>query len=184
MAMKRLYANGWTGDIRALTHAGSRQLLSPNVPEQHVTGGVRGAQRAEATGTFEIRHALIVNRFSFLKMALKLETINIPHLPASLPVHVALYRNVQNSALLRQQLLAGNAEFEYALIDASLVRAYEFVVYVDRHWISNQEIQVLSRAHALAAIFRAMNDYMNHRLKSHNVHSEIVFSFNPTNNVW
>lgn len=39
--MKRLYANGWTGDIRALTHAGSRQLLSPNVPEQHVTGGVR-----------------------------------------------------------------------------------------------------------------------------------------------
>ena len=41
MAMKRLYANGWTGDIRALTHAGNRQLLSPNVPEQHVTGGVR-----------------------------------------------------------------------------------------------------------------------------------------------
>jgi hypothetical protein len=57
-------------------------------------------------------------------MALKLETINIPHLPASLPVHVALYRNVQNSAFLRQQLLAGNAEFEYAFIDASLVRAY------------------------------------------------------------
>jgi hypothetical protein len=43
--MKRLYANGWTGgDIRALTHAGSRQLLSPNVPEQHVTGGVRGRE--------------------------------------------------------------------------------------------------------------------------------------------
>ncbi|CEJ55848.1 hypothetical protein PMG11_02079 [Penicillium brasilianum] len=95
-------------------------------------------------------------------MALKLETIGIPHLPDSLPVHVALFRNVQNSAFLRQQLLAGNAEFEYALIDASLV---------------------LSRAHALAAIFRAMNDYMNNRLKSHNVHSEIVFSFNPTNNI-
>jgi EKC/KEOPS complex subunit CGI121/TPRKB len=28
-----------------------------------------------------------------------------------------------------------------------------------------------------------MNDYMNDRLKSHNVHSEIVFSFNPTNNI-
>ncbi|KAJ5174896.1 EKC/KEOPS complex subunit [Penicillium canariense] len=95
-------------------------------------------------------------------MALKLETINIPHLPASLPVHVALYRNVQNSAFLRQQLLAGNSEFEYALIDASMV---------------------LSRAHALAAVFRAVNDYMNNRLKSRNVHSEIVFSFNPTNNI-
>ncbi|KAJ5698896.1 EKC/KEOPS complex subunit [Penicillium macrosclerotiorum] len=95
-------------------------------------------------------------------MAVKLETISLPHLPASLPVHVALYRNVQNGAFLRQQLLAGNAEFEYALIDASIV---------------------LSRAHALAAIFRAVNDSMNNRLKSHNVHSEIVFSFNPTNNI-
>lgn len=45
MAMKRLYANGWTGDIRALTHAGSRQLLSPNVPEHHVTSGVGGTER-------------------------------------------------------------------------------------------------------------------------------------------
>lgn len=49
---------------------------------------------------------------------------------------------------------------------------------------ADQAKQVLSRAHAMAAIFRAMNVYMNNRLKSHNVHSEIVFSFNPTNNVW
>jgi EKC/KEOPS complex subunit CGI121/TPRKB len=116
-------------------------------------------------------------------MALKLETIQIPHLPASLPVHVALYRNVQNSAFLRQQLLAGNKEFEYALIDASLVRAYVFPLNFKKHCNANQAVQVLSRAHALAAIFRAINDYMNNRLKSHNVHSEIVFSFNPTNNV-
>ncbi|KAF7715017.1 Uncharacterized protein PECH_006034 [Penicillium ucsense] len=95
-------------------------------------------------------------------MESKLETISLPHLPASLPIHVALFRNVQNSAFLRQQLLAGNADFEYAMIDASLV---------------------FSRAHAMAAVFRAMNDYLNSRLKSHNVHSEIVFSFNPTNNI-
>lgn len=37
--------------------------------------------------------------------------------------------------------------------------------------------------HAITAIFRAVNDYMNGRLKSRNVHSEIVFSFNPANNV-
>ena len=54
-------------------------------------------------------------------MAVQLETINIPHLPSSLPVHVALYRDVQNAEFLRQQLLAGNKEFEYALIDASMV---------------------------------------------------------------
>lgn len=47
----------------------------------------------------------------------------------------------------------------------------------------NEHIQVLSRAHAIAAVFRAVNDYMNNRLKSRNVHSEIVYSLNPTNSV-
>lgn len=35
----------------------------------------------------------------------------------------------------------------------------------------------------MSAIFRAVNDYMNQRLKSRNVHSEIVFSLSPANNV-
>lgn len=65
---------------------------------------------------------VILYCFGALKVtAMALETLDIPHLPDSLPVHVALYRNVENSAFLRQQLLAGNAEFEYALIDASMV---------------------------------------------------------------
>lgn len=56
-------------------------------------------------------------------MSPQLETINFPHFLSELPIHVALYRNVENAAFLRQQLLTGNAEFEYALIDASMVRA-------------------------------------------------------------
>ncbi|OJJ51287.1 hypothetical protein ASPZODRAFT_127343 [Penicilliopsis zonata CBS 506.65] len=91
-----------------------------------------------------------------------LETLHISHLPASLPVHVALYRDVQNAPFLRQQLLSGNKDFEYALIDASVV---------------------FSRTHALVAVFRAVNDYLNNRLKSRNVHSEIVFSLSPANNI-
>lgn len=94
-------------------------------------------------------------------MASMLETIRLPHLP-SLPVHVALYRDVQNAPFLRQQLISGNSDFEYAFIDASMV---------------------LSRAHVFSAIFRAVNDYLSERLKSRNVHSEIVFSFSPTNNI-
>jgi EKC/KEOPS complex subunit CGI121/TPRKB len=43
--------------------------------------------------------------------------------------------------------------------------------------------QILSRQHIFAAVFRAVHDYLNGRLRSHNVHSEIVFSLNPTNNV-
>ncbi|KAF7592718.1 hypothetical protein BBP40_012549 [Aspergillus hancockii] len=95
-------------------------------------------------------------------MSSTLETINLPHLPSSVPVHVALYRDVQNAPFLRQQLVSGNSTFEYAFIDATMV---------------------LSRAHALSAVFRAVNDYLNERLKSRNVHSEIVFSFSPTNNI-
>lgn len=68
-----------------------------------------------------IRSACSTSFYSdFSVMASSLETINVPHLP-SLPVHVALYRDVQNAAFLKGQLLAGNAEFEYALIDASMV---------------------------------------------------------------
>ncbi|KAE8133068.1 kinase binding protein CGI-121-domain-containing protein [Aspergillus pseudotamarii] len=95
-------------------------------------------------------------------MSSTLETINLPHLPSTMPVHVAIYRDVQNAPFLRQQLISGNSDFEYAFIDASMV---------------------LSRAHVSSAIFRAVNDYLNERLKSRNVHSEIVFSFSPTNNI-
>ncbi|KAL3474228.1 kinase binding protein CGI-121-domain-containing protein [Aspergillus californicus] len=93
-------------------------------------------------------------------MSSSLETIHLPHLP--LAVHAALYKEVQNASYLREQLLSANAEFEYAFIDASMI---------------------LSRAHALSAVFRAVNDYSNERLKSRNIHSEIVFSFSPTNNI-
>lgn len=54
-------------------------------------------------------------------LVMSLETINLPHLPSSLPVHVVLYRDVQNASFLRQQLLSANADFEYAFIDASMV---------------------------------------------------------------
>ncbi|GLA37304.1 hypothetical protein AnigIFM63309_004185 [Aspergillus niger] len=91
-----------------------------------------------------------------------LETIHLSHLPPSMPVHVALYRDVQNAPYLRQQLMSANAEFEYAFIDASTV---------------------LSRTHLLSAVFRAANDYMNGRLKSRNVHSEMVFSLSPATNI-
>lgn len=50
-----------------------------------------------------------------------LETIRLSHLPESIPVHVALFRDVKNASFLRGQLLSGNSEFEYAFIDASMV---------------------------------------------------------------
>lgn len=90
-----------------------------------------------------------------------METIILPHLPDS-PIQVCLFKNVQNAAFLRQQLLQGNTDFEYAFLDASVL---------------------ISRSHVLAACFRAISDALSARLKSRNVHSEIVFSLSPNNNV-
>lgn len=90
-----------------------------------------------------------------------METITLPHLPQH-PLQVSLFENVKNAPFLRQQLLDGNTAFEYAFLDASVL---------------------LSRNHVLAASFRAINDQINGRLKSRNVHSEIVFALSPNNNV-
>ena len=90
-----------------------------------------------------------------------METIILPHLP-QYPLHICLFKDVTNAAFLRQQLLDGNTDFEYAFLDASVL---------------------LSTTQVLAAVFRAINDMMHDRMKSRNVHSEIVFSLSVNNNV-
>ncbi|MCJ1316382.1 hypothetical protein MMC15_001703 [Xylographa vitiligo] len=90
-----------------------------------------------------------------------LTTLHLAHLPPDLAVHIALCRQLQNAAFLRQQLLAGNTEFEYALLDARAI---------------------LSPTHLHAAIFRAATDSHAGRLKSHNPHAEIVFALSANNN--
>ena len=83
-------------------------------------------------------------------------------MPPELRVFVAYYTELKNAPYLRDQLLAGNTDFEYAFIDASMI-------------VSGKQV--------LAAAFRAMNDSLNDRLKSRNIHSEIVFALSPNNNI-
>ncbi|KAF2840886.1 CGI-121-domain-containing protein, partial [Patellaria atrata CBS 101060] len=90
-----------------------------------------------------------------------LTTLHLPHLP-DVPVHVAAFKDVRNAAFLRQQLIEGNREFEYAFLDCATI---------------------LSTRHVLAAVFRAMNDARYGRLKSRNVHSEVVFCLSGNNNI-
>lgn len=52
---------------------------------------------------------------------MSLETVTLDHLPSSYKIHLALFRDVQNSEFLHQQLLARNSDFEYAFVDASVV---------------------------------------------------------------
>ncbi|KIX93218.1 uncharacterized protein Z520_11072 [Fonsecaea multimorphosa CBS 102226] len=81
------------------------------------------------------------------------EIIKLAHMPPELALYVAMYTDVQNAPFLKEQLLAGNSDFEYAFVDARMI---------------------VSVNHVLAAAFRAMNDYLHDRLKSRNIHSEII----------
>ncbi|KAJ1330895.1 Kinase binding protein CGI-121 [Microdochium nivale] len=91
-----------------------------------------------------------------------LETIQLEHVPSTHSVHVALYRDVQNAEFLQQQLLARNQEFEYAFIDASCI---------------------ISRLQVLAAVHKAVMIQSGGNMKTPNIHSEIVCSLSPTNNI-
>lgn len=50
-----------------------------------------------------------------------LETVHLSHVPENIRVHVALYKDLKNASFLREQLINGNGEFQYAFIDASTV---------------------------------------------------------------
>lgn len=91
-----------------------------------------------------------------------LETIKIDHVPASHSVHVAFFKNVSNAGFLQSQLLARNADFEYAFIDASAIA---------------------SRLHVLAAVFKALSCLVEGKLRSPNVHAETVNALSASNNV-
>lgn len=48
-------------------------------------------------------------------------TFTLPHYE-DYPFQVAVFKNVTNAAFLRSQLLEANADFDYAFLDATMVR--------------------------------------------------------------
>lgn len=91
-----------------------------------------------------------------------LDTVNLEHVPPSHSVHIAFFKDVANSGFLQSQLLARNAEFEYAFIDATTV---------------------VSRLQVLAATYKALSVLLDGKLKSPNVHAETVLALSASNNV-
>jgi len=88
--------------------------------------------------------------------------LHLAHLPPHIQIFASLHTSVTNSPEIRSQLFASNHDYDYAFIDATTL---------------------ISTTHILTAIFRAVNDWMAGRLKTRNVHSEVVFSLGPNNNV-
>ncbi|KAM7186624.1 Kinase binding protein CGI-121 domain containing protein [Naviculisporaceae sp. PSN 640] len=93
-----------------------------------------------------------------------LERIQLDLVAPGQDILVAFFRDVSASAseLLQKELLARNPAFEYAFIDAT---------------------SIISRAHLLSAVFSALNAAATGSLRTPNVHSEIVISLGPNNNI-
>ncbi|KAI1205664.1 uncharacterized protein F4807DRAFT_278703 [Annulohypoxylon truncatum] len=91
-----------------------------------------------------------------------LETIHLEHVPSTHTVHISLFKDVTNAEFLQKQLLSRNSEFEYAFIDAT---------------------SVISRFQVLAAVYKAITIQMSGTMKTPNIHSEIVCSLSPNNNI-
>ncbi|KAI0853459.1 CGI-121-domain-containing protein [Daldinia vernicosa] len=91
-----------------------------------------------------------------------IETIKLEHVPSTYTVLIGLFKDVANAEFLQQQLLSRNAEYEYAFIDAS---------------------SIISRVQVLAAVYKAITIHMSGTMKTPNVHSEIVCSLSPNNNI-
>ncbi|KAI1102482.1 hypothetical protein F4804DRAFT_343192 [Jackrogersella minutella] len=91
-----------------------------------------------------------------------LETIQLEHVPSTHTVHIGFFKDVTNAEFLQQQLLSRNAQYEYAFIDAS---------------------SVVSRFQILAAVYKAITTQLGGNMKTPNIHSEIVCSLSPNNNI-
>lgn len=93
-----------------------------------------------------------------------LEKVQLDHAPPDRDIYVALFRDVSASSTeaIQKELLARNPAFEYALIDAT---------------------SIISCVHLLSAVFNGINGASTGSLITTNVHSEIVLSLGPNNNV-
>jgi hypothetical protein len=91
-----------------------------------------------------------------------LEELHLDHVPANYRVYLGLFKSVTNASHLQSQLVARNADYEYAFIDPS---------------------SVLSRLQLIGAVYKALSVLLDGNIKTPNVHSEIVCSLSPSNNV-
>ncbi|KAH7406452.1 kinase binding protein CGI-121-domain-containing protein [Phaeosphaeria sp. MPI-PUGE-AT-0046c] len=98
-------------------------------------------------------------------------TFTLPHYEAY-PVHIALFKDVNNAAYLRSQLLEANPAFDYAFLDAQMTFNNEYLMQ-----------QILSPAHLLTSTFLTLHALHTHRQKTRTPHSELVFRLSPNNNI-
>jgi EKC/KEOPS complex subunit CGI121/TPRKB len=77
-------------------------------------------------------------------------------------IEISLFTEVENAREIQRELLAGNKDFDFAFVDSANVTSLE---------------------HLRAAIYRALLDDQAGQRRTKTIHSEIVFSMSPNNNI-
>lgn len=78
-------------------------------------------------------------------------------------VHIHQFENVRNAAEIKKKLISGAAEtHDFAFINGKVVTSIEQI---------------------LAAVYRALLDYTTDKIRTKTLHSEVLFSLSPTQNI-
>lgn len=88
-------------------------------------------------------------------------SFTIPQFP-QFKISIHKFSNVTNAAEIKQNLLSGNQEYNFAFINSSTI-------------VSSEQL--------IAAIYRTLLDYTQDKIRTKTLHSEVIFSLSPTQNI-
>ncbi|CCH42437.1 hypothetical protein BN7_1982 [Wickerhamomyces ciferrii] len=94
-------------------------------------------------------------------MSDKALNITIPKFPG-FKVSLHKFTNVQNAAEIKSNLLSGNQDYNFAFINSQTI-------------ISSEQL--------IASVYRSLLDYTEDKIRTRTLHSEVIFSLSPTQNV-
>lgn len=87
--------------------------------------------------------------------------LTIPQFP-EYKVNLHKFSNVQNSKDIKEQLIQGNTLYDFAFINAECV---------------------ISLEQLMSAVYRSLLDLTGDKLRTRSLHSEVIFSLSPTQNI-
>lgn len=85
----------------------------------------------------------------------------LPQFP-QFTVHLFKFKNVTNSKEIKQNLIKGDKRYDFSFINAQTV---------------------LSEEQLLSAVYRALLDHTQDKIRTKTIHSEVIFSLSPTQNI-
>lgn len=87
--------------------------------------------------------------------------ITIPQFP-QFKISIHKFSNVENSSNIKENLISGNQDYNFAFINSKTIISIEQLI---------------------SAVYRTLLDYTKDKIRTRTLHSEVIFSLSPTQNV-